>query len=254
MVLCRYVNVLVSTTSVNVFNPENIVGKIWTKPNNYIYTFGDTHFIVFFFFSLFSHKKSSNATCYCKKRWIFLKALVFVLSLDRYSFCGYSLPLRRSLRDAFCSFIFSFRSVDTYSWGDGQKLFYKNLDVHNPERSIPFTTIVASHDTTTGVTTRISRFPNPERTRSPPISYADVDALRNSDETTMARISRFPTPERTRSPPLSYADVDALGNSDETVTARTSRFPNPERTRSPPISYADVDALRNFDQTILRNK
>ncbi|KAK7359669.1 hypothetical protein VNO77_01631 [Canavalia gladiata] len=75
------------------------------------------------------------------------------------------------------------RSVESSGWNVEQKLFYKDLDAGVPELSVPFTTFIASHDPMTGVTAGVSRFPNPERTRSPPISYADVDALRNSDQT-----------------------------------------------------------------------
>ncbi|KAL2588602.1 hypothetical protein GLYMA_13G211900v4 [Glycine max] len=174
------------------------------------------------------------------------------------------------------------RSIDSSSWSDGQKLLYKDLGTHIPERPSPVTTFIATHDSTTGVTARISRFPNPERTRSPPISYSDLDtdtperpspvttfiASRDSATGVTARISRFPNPEKTRSPPISYADLDidtperpspvttfiASRDTATGVTTRISRFPNPERTRSPPISYADVEALRNSDQTVLRNK
>ncbi|KAG4948708.1 hypothetical protein AAZX31_15G096200 [Glycine max] len=161
------------------------------------------------------------------------------------------------------------RSIDSSSWSDGLKPFYKDLGTHTPERPSPVTTFIASHDSATGVTARISRFPNPERTRSPPISYADLDTntperpspvttfipSRDSATGVTARISRFPNPERTRSPPISYADLDTntperpspvttfipSRDSATGVTARISRFPNPERTRSPPISYADLD-------------
>jgi len=55
------------------------------------------------------------------------------------------------------------------------------LDTHTPQRPSPVTTFIASRDSTTGVTARTSRFPNPEG-RSPPISYADIEALGNSGQ------------------------------------------------------------------------
>ncbi|CAJ1962315.1 unnamed protein product [Sphenostylis stenocarpa] len=76
----------------------------------------------------------------------------------------------------------TFASIFSSSWSDGQKMLYKDLDAHTPQRPSPGTTFAASRDSTTGATARISRFPNPER-RSPPISYADVEALGNSDQT-----------------------------------------------------------------------
>lgn len=47
------------------------------------------------------------------------------------------------------------------------------------------TTLIASHDSMAGVTTRVSRSLNPEGIRSPPISYADMDFLRNSGQTVL---------------------------------------------------------------------
>ncbi|XP_057431325.1 SAC3 family protein B isoform X2 [Lotus japonicus] len=121
------------------------------------------------------------------------------------------------------------RSTEPSAWGDRQKLLYNDLDTHAPERPSSVTTFIASRDSMSGVTARVSRFPNPERTRSPPISYADVVGLRNSSQTFV------------RNPPISYADVDDMRNSSQTVP------------RNPPISYADVDDLRNSSQTHVRN-
>lgn len=83
-----------------------------------------------------------------------------------------------------CSqFTFSFRSIESSGWSNAQKPFYRDFYAHTPERSTPVTTLIASHASTTGVTATVSRFPDPERTRSSPISYADVDVLRDSGQT-----------------------------------------------------------------------
>lgn len=57
------------------------------------------------------------------------------------------------------------------------------MDAQTPERPTSVATLVSSRDSVNGFTARVSRFPNPERTRSPPISYADVGVLRNSSQT-----------------------------------------------------------------------
>ncbi|XP_057754943.1 SAC3 family protein B isoform X1 [Arachis stenosperma] len=75
------------------------------------------------------------------------------------------------------------RSVESSGWSNVQRPFYRDLETHTPVRSTPVTTFIASRDSTNGVTARISRFPNPERTRSPPVSYEDLDDLRDPDQT-----------------------------------------------------------------------
>ncbi|XLU97326.1 hypothetical protein S245_011666 [Arachis hypogaea] len=75
------------------------------------------------------------------------------------------------------------RSIESSGWSNVQRPFYRDLETHTPVRSTPVTTFIASRDSTNGVTARISRFPNPERTRSPPVSYEDLDDLRDPDQT-----------------------------------------------------------------------
>ncbi|KAK4283579.1 hypothetical protein QN277_000515 [Acacia crassicarpa] len=60
--------------------------------------------------------------------------------------------------------------------GIGQKLFYRDLDAPAPENPATITTLAASRGPTTGVTARVSRSQNPEKTRSSPIPYAGHDA------------------------------------------------------------------------------
>ncbi|KAE9599025.1 hypothetical protein Lalb_Chr15g0087191 [Lupinus albus] len=73
------------------------------------------------------------------------------------------------------------RSIESSGWSDGQKLSYRDLDTYTPQRSTPLTPVIASRDSTAGVTVRVPRSLNPERARSP-ISYADVVALGNSGQ------------------------------------------------------------------------
>ncbi|KAK7245749.1 hypothetical protein RIF29_40598 [Crotalaria pallida] len=86
------------------------------------------------------------------------------------------------------------RSFESSGWRDGQKPFYRDLDAQRPTPVTPV---------------RGPRPSNPERARSPPISYADVVASRNSAPTALRynysnlRIdnnSHFPP--KSQSPPL----------------------------------------------------
>ncbi|KAL2341204.1 hypothetical protein Fmac_009144 [Flemingia macrophylla] len=140
------------------------------------------------------------------------------------------------------------RSIDSSSWSDGQKL-YNDFDAHTPERAIPVTTFMASHDSITGVPARISRFPNPERTRSP-ISYADVDALRNYDQTVLRNKSSLSPPRLgstsnvPRTVPHSQIHQKTFPPivSEATVSKPMSSIA-PKRTRSPPPSFAANESL-----------
>lgn len=58
----------------------------------------------------------------------------------------------------------------------GQKLFYRDLDAPAPENPAAITTLAASRGPNTGITARVSRSQNPEKTRSSPIPYAGHDA------------------------------------------------------------------------------
>ncbi|MED6133380.1 hypothetical protein PIB30_027805 [Stylosanthes scabra] len=75
------------------------------------------------------------------------------------------------------------RPIESSGWSNVQRPLYRDLETHTPVRSTPVTTFIASRDSTNGVTARVSRFPNPERTRSPPVSYEDLDDLRDPGQT-----------------------------------------------------------------------
>ncbi|CAJ1962317.1 unnamed protein product [Sphenostylis stenocarpa] len=128
-------------------------------------------------------------------------------------------------------------------------MLYKDLDTHNPQRPSPVTTFIASRDSTTGVTARISRFPNPER-RSPPISYADVEALGNSDQNVI-RIKPSLSPPRLgstsnvpRTVPHSQTHQKSFPfDVPEATVSKPMSSTASKRTRSPPSSFAANETL-----------
>lgn len=63
-------------------------------------------------------------------------------------------------------------------------MLYKDLGAQPPERTTPVTKFIASRDSTSGITARVYRSPLLESTRSP-ISYADIDDLRNPNQTVL---------------------------------------------------------------------
>lgn len=70
---------------------------------------------------------------------------------------------------------------------DGQELSYRDLDAPAPERLPAITTLVASRDSTAGITARVSRSQNPERTRSPPLQYVGDDASKYTNQTVLKK-------------------------------------------------------------------
>ncbi|KAF7813710.1 SAC3 family protein B-like [Senna tora] len=64
-----------------------------------------------------------------------------------------------------------------------QKVSYSDLDAPAPETLAVNATIVASHDSAPGLTTRISRSQYPERTKSPPLPYIGEDASKYNNQT-----------------------------------------------------------------------
>ncbi|CAL0334639.1 unnamed protein product [Lupinus luteus] len=104
------------------------------------------------------------------------------------------------------------RSVESSGWSDGQKLSYRDLDTHTPQRSTPVTPLIASRDSTAGVTVRVPRSSNPERSRIP-ISYADVVALRNSGQNAPKNnYSNSRIDSHSHFPPLSQPPAFVPGN------------------------------------------
>ncbi|KAK7412620.1 hypothetical protein VNO78_04125 [Psophocarpus tetragonolobus] len=147
------------------------------------------------------------------------------------------------------------RLIDPSSWSDGQKLSYRDLDTHTTQRPSPVTTFIASRDSTTSVTARISRFPNPERTRSP-VSYADVEALSNSDQTVLRnKPSLSPTrlgktSNVPRSVPHSQIHQKSfLSNVSEATVSKLVSSTAPKRTRSPPSFPANETLEGNLIST-----
>ncbi|KAK7303203.1 hypothetical protein RJT34_14105 [Clitoria ternatea] len=146
------------------------------------------------------------------------------------------------------------RFIESSSWSDGQKPLYKDLDAHAPERSTPATTFIVSRDSMSGVTARVSRFPNPERTRSP-VSYADVDALGNSDQTVLRNKPTL-VPSMLDSTPVNNANfsvhqvqssVSPHISSQNPQYSSTKEFNSQgsKRTRSPPSPSANRQEIFN---------
>ncbi|CAK8530996.1 unnamed protein product [Lathyrus sativus] len=76
-------------------------------------------------------------------------------------------------------------SIESPGWSDGQNMLYKDLGAQTPERTTSVTKFIASRDSTFGITARVYRSPLLESTRSPPVSYADIDDLRNPNQTVL---------------------------------------------------------------------
>ncbi|KAI4317698.1 hypothetical protein L6164_025548 [Bauhinia variegata] len=93
------------------------------------------------------------------------------------------------------------RSVESSSWSNGQNLLYRDLDAPAPERPTAGATFVASRDSTMGLTARVSRFHNPEMTRSPPLQYVDADVSNHTNQTVLRNPSNS-LPLKSQSPPL----------------------------------------------------
>ncbi|KAG2395783.1 hypothetical protein LR48_Vigan09g215600 [Vigna angularis] len=141
------------------------------------------------------------------------------------------------------------RSIDSSSWSDEQKIFYKDLETHTPQRPSPATTFISSRDSTTGLTARTSGFPNPER-RSPPISYADVEDLGNSDQpVTINKPSLSPprlgsTSTVPRTVPHSQIHQKSFPfNVPEATVGKPMNSTASKRTRSPASSFAANETL-----------
>ncbi|ESW19817.1 hypothetical protein PHAVU_006G158000 [Phaseolus vulgaris] len=141
------------------------------------------------------------------------------------------------------------RSIDSSSWSDGQKILYKDSDTHIPQRPSPVTTFIASRDSTTGVTARTSKFPNLER-RSPPISYADIEALGNYGQpVTMNKPSLSPpglgsTSNVSRTVPHSQIHQKSFPfNVPEATISKPMSSTASKRTRSPASSFAANETL-----------
>ncbi|XP_027356089.1 SAC3 family protein B isoform X2 [Abrus precatorius] len=141
------------------------------------------------------------------------------------------------------------RITESSTWSGGQKLFYKDLDAHTPERPTSATTYIAPHDSMTGVTARVSRFPNPERTRSP-ISYADVDALENSDQIVLRNKPSLSPPRLGSAsnvprtvPHSQFLQNPFPSNVPEVTVSKSFSSTAPKRARSPPPSFAANETL-----------
>ena len=61
------------------------------------------------------------------------------------------------------------------------------IDALPPERPSAVTTVVASRDSTAGISARVSRYQNPEMTRSPPVVYVDDEVSRKSGQTVLRK-------------------------------------------------------------------
>ncbi|CAI8590783.1 unnamed protein product [Vicia faba] len=74
-------------------------------------------------------------------------------------------------------------SIESPGWSDGQNLLYKDLGAQPPERTTSVAKFIASRDSKSAITARVYRSPLLESSRSPPISYADIDDLENPNQT-----------------------------------------------------------------------
>ncbi|XP_058723851.1 SAC3 family protein B isoform X2 [Vicia villosa] len=155
-------------------------------------------------------------------------------------------------------------SIESPGWSDGQNMLYKDLGGQTPERTTSVAKFIASRDSKSGITARVYRSPPLlESTRSPPISYADIDDSRNPNQTVLMN-----------KPALAHSTLDGQANlsvnypnfsvrpvQSSLTPSFDSQNPRPsftkelnqgsKRTRSPPSSSTNIhenfnDAQKDF--------
>ncbi|KAF7837198.1 SAC3 family protein B [Senna tora] len=117
--------------------------------------------------------------------------------------------------------------------------FNKDLDAPTPETpKAAVTTFVASRDSTTSVTARVSRTQNPERKRAPPQRIASVFSISPPRLGNRSNFFRTLLPHsQIYQKPLPSTNFEAAEN-------RSVRSIPPKRTRSPPPSFSADESLQ----------